>query len=71
MRLQRFQRFSVSACECSQVHSVANKYGLCPTRLDMASLCGVCMKKILRELKEAVKANKVLSFLSGEHEKRE
>lgn len=29
------------------------------------------MKKILRELKEAVKANKVLSFLSGEHEKRE
>ena len=53
------------------MHSVANKYGLCPTRLDMASLCGVCMKKILRELKEAVKVNKVLSFLSGEHEKRE
>ena len=37
----------------------------------LTGLCGVCMKKILRELKEAVKANKVISFLSGQHEKTE
>ena len=51
--MQRFRRSAAGAGECSQVHSVANKYGLCPTRLDMASLCGVCMKKILKELKVA------------------
>ena len=70
----------------------------------LTGLCGVCMKKILKELKvaqekavaafnledvcviecyapaeiakiialkEAVKANKVISFLSGQHEKTE